>query len=140
MSDPYSPEPYLPQDEQSWLRCRVLAFLDTTYYDDVAPRKPDPDAEVQLVVRHDGHIVGLLDASRAGPTATIECVAVHPDHRRHGIASRLLDVALEQLAPLGVRRIEAWTREDPAALAWYRRRGFRESTRYLHLTFRTSRS
>ncbi len=31
---------YRTSDETSWLRCRVLAFLDTAYYDDVWTAKP----------------------------------------------------------------------------------------------------
>jgi hypothetical protein len=31
---------YAPADEESWLRCRVLAFLHTAYYDDVLCAKP----------------------------------------------------------------------------------------------------
>jgi ribosomal protein S18 acetylase RimI-like enzyme len=133
MAIAYAAEPYLPEYEKSWLRCRVLAFLDTAYYDDVVPRKPDRHAEVQLVVRHGNQVVGLLDASVADSESTIECIAVHPDHRRQGVASRLLAAALKQLAQHGARRVEAWTREDPAALSWYRRNGFRETTRYLHV-------
>ena len=79
---PYEIADYRPQDESSWLRCRVLSFLDTTYYDDVVTAKPDRDAPVQLVVRGDGAVVALLDASLDGANATIECVAVHLDHRR----------------------------------------------------------
>ncbi|WP_199238378.1 hypothetical protein [Kribbella steppae] len=30
---------YASADETRWLRCRVLAFLDTNYYDDVATVK-----------------------------------------------------------------------------------------------------
>lgn len=28
---------YQPADEQGWLRCRVLSFLGTAYFDDVMP-------------------------------------------------------------------------------------------------------
>lgn len=30
---------YQKEDQTSWLRCRVLAFLDTAYYDVVAKEK-----------------------------------------------------------------------------------------------------
>jgi ribosomal protein S18 acetylase RimI-like enzyme len=133
MPDQYAPQPYLPGDERSWLRCRALAFLDTSYFDDVVTRKPDRDAAVQLVVRHDGQVIGLLDVSLTGATATIESIAVHPDQRRSGIAGALLDAAVEQLDRRGAATLEAWTREDRAALAWYRRCGFQETFRYLHV-------
>jgi hypothetical protein len=30
---------YKKEDEQGWLRCRVLAFLNTAYYDNVLNKK-----------------------------------------------------------------------------------------------------
>ncbi|GIG59389.1 N-acetyltransferase [Longispora fulva] len=127
------PDEYRPEDERSWLRCRVLSFLDTDYYDDVVTSKSNSDAAVQLVVRHCGEVVGLLDATVDGAAATVECLAVHPDHRGCGIAGALLDAALSRLAALGARRVDAWTREDAPALVWYAAQGFRETTRYLHV-------
>ncbi|MEV6525635.1 GNAT family N-acetyltransferase [Longispora sp. NPDC051575] len=134
--DGYRPEDidgYRPEDEPSWLRCRVLSFLDTAYFDNVVTAKQDLDAPVQLVARRGSEVIGLLDASLDGSTATLETLAVHPDHQGRGIAGDLLGEALARLAPLGARTLVAWTREDAAALAWYAARGFRESTRYLHV-------
>ncbi|MGC4937440.1 GNAT family N-acetyltransferase [Kribbella sp. DT2] len=105
---------YQPTDEQSWLRCRVLGFLDTAYFDDVATRKPPPDLE--LVAASDGQIVGLLDASLNGPEATIETIVVHPDHRRRGIARALLHEACTRLADRGALYVDAWTRDDEGTL------------------------
>lgn len=36
----YTIREYTSADETSWLHCRVLAFLDTAFYDDVVPAKP----------------------------------------------------------------------------------------------------
>jgi len=53
---------YEPHDEQQWLRCRVLAFLDTAYYDNVLREKERYDSPaIELVAEEDGIIVGLLD-------------------------------------------------------------------------------
>jgi len=30
---------YQPDDHDGWVRCRVLSFLDTQYYDDVRPSR-----------------------------------------------------------------------------------------------------
>jgi len=128
---------YRPADEQSWLRCRVLAFLATCYYDDVLPAKPSRAGGVDLVAVDEGGdgdaVVGLIDVSVTGATATVETVAVHPDHARRGVGSLLLDRAVARVRPLGVRTLDAWTREDVAALAWYRREGFVEAFRYVHV-------
>lgn len=49
-----------------------------------------------------------------------------------GIATALLARALADL-PVGIDTLDAWTREDEPALAWYRARGFVESDHYLHV-------
>jgi len=124
--------PYRPADEPSWLRCRVLAYLSTDYYDDVVIEKPDLNG-VELVAADGEEVVGLLDANVAGSMATLECIAVHPDRRREGIGSALLARGRDELARRGVRHMEAWTRENPVANAWYRKQGFVEVERYLHV-------
>jgi ribosomal protein S18 acetylase RimI-like enzyme len=111
----------------------VLAFLRTGYYDDVATEKPAMERGVELVALDGDDVVGLLDVSLDGPAATIESVAVLPDRCREGIGTALLGRALADLRGRGVRRLEAWTREDEPANRWYRRSGFHEAQRYLHV-------
>jgi ribosomal protein S18 acetylase RimI-like enzyme len=67
-----------------------------------------------------------------GPLATIETIATHPDHRRGGVATALLEQALPEI-PQEVTTVDAWTREDEAANQWYRTRNFEETFRYLHV-------
>jgi ribosomal protein S18 acetylase RimI-like enzyme len=124
---------YAPGDETPWLRCRVLAFLDTNYYDDVATTKPRRDAGLELVATVDDQVVGLLDASVTGSESTVETVAVHPDYRRLGIAQRLLDEICNRLQRRGAVQLDAWTRDDAGTLAWYRSQGFEQKMRYLHV-------
>jgi len=128
---------FLPTDERSWLRCRLLSFAETCYYDDVrVSRTLDDDIAVALVAVPDepdgDEVLGLIDVTLDGAAATIDSVAVHPDAQRQGLASALLDAALAAL-PAGVATIDAWTREDVAANLWYRARGFVENYRYLHV-------
>ena len=124
---------YIPADERHWLHCRVLAFLDTTYYDDVATAKPRREAGLELVAVAGDRTIGLLDASVTGNEATIETIAVHPDHRRLGVAKRLLEEICDRLRARGVARLDAWTRDDEGTLAWYRSQGFEQRMRYLHV-------
>ncbi|MFC8798663.1 GNAT family N-acetyltransferase [Promicromonospora sp. NPDC057138] len=131
----FTVRPYAPADEPGWLRCRALAFLGTQYYDDVKPRRTtfDLPAITLVVVSDGGEIAGLLDVEIDGDAATIDTIAVHPDHARQGIATALLDAVLAPLRASGTATLDAWTREDRAANAWYRRCGFTENFRYLHV-------
>ena len=122
---------YAADDEASWLRCRVLAFLGTCYYDDVWPTRRE-GSQIQLVAAEDGEVVGICDIEIENDLATIDVIAVHPDHQRRGIANALLATARERL-PEQVTCLDAWTREDEEALAWYRSAGFTESDHYLHV-------
>lgn len=102
--------PYQPADERGWLLCRLLSFFDTCYYDDVHTTRTVFDLPaVRLVADIDGQVIGLLDVEIDGTAATIDCIAVHPDHRRAGVASMLLTAASSQL-PGNVLTLDAWTR------------------------------
>lgn len=131
----YDIRPYLPEDEQGWLRCRLLSFLGTAYFDDVKTRKPSvPPPGLELVAAGPGgEIHGVLDIEVEDEAATIETIAVHPDHQSLGIGRALLDEAVRRLAVLRVTTLDAWTRDDPATLRWYRANGFAESEHYLHV-------
>jgi ribosomal protein S18 acetylase RimI-like enzyme len=124
---------YEPADEQTWLRCRVLSFLSTAYFDAVEPAKQSPSPGAELVAVESGAVVGLLDLSVDGALATIDSIAVHPDHQHRGIGTRLFELACVRAAALGATTIDAWTRDDEPTLRWYRARGFIESNHYLHV-------
>jgi ribosomal protein S18 acetylase RimI-like enzyme len=124
---------YAAADETQWLRCRVLAFLDTNYFDDVVTAKPRREAGLELVAAAGDEVIGLLDASVVGREATIETIAIHPDHRRLGVGRRLLAEISDRLLSRGVGQLDAWTRDDPGTLAWYRAQGFEQKIRYLHV-------
>lgn len=125
---------YRPADAAGWVRCRTLAFLHTQYYDDVQPvRAPLAEDSLALVASDGEQVVGLLDIEIERTEATIDSIATHPDHQGGGIGTRLLEWAVPLLTARGVRSLDAWTREDVAANNWYRRNGFTERHRYLHV-------
>jgi ribosomal protein S18 acetylase RimI-like enzyme len=130
----YAIRDYAPGDEAAWLRCRVLAFLDTSYFDAVERSKPPiaaPGFEL-VATAPGGELLGIMDVTVDGATATIDTVAVHPDHRSRGIGLALLHEAIRRAAPAATT-LDAWTRDDPDALRWYRSNGFTEGEQYLHV-------
>lgn len=136
---------YRPTDEQGWLRCRVLSFLDTAYFDNVLKEKEHYDnPSIELVAVKENQIVGLLDieyeveegtvCSRGtGLGGMIWHIAVHPDYRRNGIATKLLKKGEEMAKDNGLNRLEAWTRDDEWVNTWYKNSGFQQVDSYLHV-------
>ena len=133
---------YEPADEPSWLRCRLLSFFGSAFYDAVERQKERyPQPAIELVAEEDGEIVGLLDlecetdalADRPGRGGMIWHLAVHPDHQRRGIASALLEEAEHRARERGLERLEAWTRDDAHVQRWYESHGFALIDGYLHV-------
>jgi ribosomal protein S18 acetylase RimI-like enzyme len=138
---------YTDADEQGWVRCRVLGFLDSAFYDDVRQEKEHYDGpSVELVAVADRKIVGLLDLElEPAPEVLHETdarggviwhVAVHPDYRRRGIATALVERALELARDHGLDLVQAWTRDDEWVHRWYEACGFRRRYSYLHVYMR----
>lgn len=127
---------YTKSDELEWLRCRVLSFLDCSYYNDVLThREIYENDSICLVAEEDGKIIGLIDVEiekEAGSLcvagkqsgAVIWHLAVLPEYRRSHIAAFLWDEVKERLIIKGIRYCEVWTQEDEAANHWYLAQGF----------------
>ncbi|AAM26009.1 MULTISPECIES: GNAT family N-acetyltransferase [Bacillus] len=138
---------YQNDDEQGWLRCRVLAFLNTAYYDNVLNKKEVyKNPSIELVAEIDGKIVGLIDVEYEKKEKTV-CsrgtglggmiwhIAVHPDYARQGIGESLLKAAEKRAIDLNLNRFEAWTHDDGWVRSWYEKMGFRLTESYYHLYF-----
>jgi ribosomal protein S18 acetylase RimI-like enzyme len=137
--------PYRDSDEQGWLRCRVLSFLGSAYYDDVRREKEHYERPaIELVAEEAGEVVGLIDveceeepgtvcSERPGLGGMIWHLAVHPDRQRLGVATALLREAARLGADRGLVRFEAWTRDDAHVQAWYDGHGFVQVDSYLHV-------
>ncbi|MFD2043697.1 GNAT family N-acetyltransferase [Ornithinibacillus salinisoli] len=136
---------YIPTDETGWVRCRVLSFLETAYYDNVLKEKESyENPAIELVAEADGQIVGLIDVeyeqleravcSRGnGLGGMIWHIAVHPDYGRSGIGSQLLHEAEKLAIEKGLNRLEAWTRDDKWVNNWYEKNGFVKVDSYYHV-------
>ncbi len=132
---------YRPEDEQQWLQCRVLSFMDTAYATDVLTQKETyPHPSLSLVAEDNGQIVGLIDLeldcndlTLAQSGAMIWHMAVLPEYRRQGTGRRLWEKARTELIRRGVRWCELWTQEDQAANRFYQAMGFRLQEEYTWL-------
>ncbi|MEU4743830.1 GNAT family N-acetyltransferase [Actinosynnema sp. NPDC023658] len=128
----YGVRDYVVGDESSWLRCRVLSFLGTAYYDSVVAAKPRVPG-VELVAVDGEVVVGIVDVAVDGALASIETISVHPDHQYRGIGGALLSGARARARALGATTLDTWTRDDSPTLRWHRAMGFSESDHYLHV-------
>lgn len=136
---------YSEEYEKQWLRCRVLAFLDTAYFDNVLREKEIyENPSLSLIALEEDNLVGLIEmeidteqvricSNGEGNGAMIWHLAVHPDHQMNGIGGLLLKEAIKRMKALGICRLEAWTRDDIATLRWYEKHGFIKKQSYYHV-------
>lgn len=127
---------YQDKDETEWLRCRLLSFLDSSYYRDVLTKKPHYSHDaICLVAKEKEKVLGLIDVEIedqvgdccvAGQQrgAVIWHLAVLPEYRHKQIATSLWQEAKKQLIDHHIHYCEVWTQEDPAANHWYLKQGF----------------
>jgi ribosomal protein S18 acetylase RimI-like enzyme len=136
---------YRPEYEQGGVRCRVLSFLDTAYFDNVLQAKEQYEhPAIELVAIQDNQVVGLIDIEYEREARTV-CsrgeglggmiwhIAVHPDYRRRGIGNRLLNEAESIAKDKGLNRLEAWTRDDAWVQKWYITNAFAAVDSYLQV-------
>ena len=74
-----------------------------------------------------GSVYGLLDPERS-EGGRVGAMWVAPEWRRHGVGRSLLRAVFGWAHERGLRRLSLWApAHSPAALALYRRAGFRET-------------
>ena len=139
---------YNHSDENKWLKCRLLSFLDSAYYDDVYNSKPIFDnSTLELVAENNNNIVGIIDIEKenrigkicslkSGIGAMIWTIGVLPEYRRHGIAKKLIQITLKWAKENEIDYLEAWTRDDSWVQAWYESLGFTIFDSYWHIYFK----
>lgn len=135
---------YKEQDEEGWVRCRVISFLDCSYFDDIKKEKEKYDnPSICLVAEENGTIVGFLDVEfetaigdvcylEGDLGATLWHLGVLPEYRKEGVATKLYEIMKDQLIQKGIKRIEVWTQDDKSANRWYQKQGFQQKEAYLN--------
>lgn len=70
--------------------------------------------DVMLVAEAEGKVVGFQITQLHAPTKTgyLSDIAIHPDWRRHGIGSRLVEEAVAQLQKCGANYIYGLTKTE----------------------------
>jgi GNAT superfamily N-acetyltransferase len=89
-----------------------------------------------IVAEAGGILVGCMLASRQGDDLYLGRIAVRLDHRRHGIASRLLEEAERHARATGARALTLGVRIAlPGNFRFFAAHGFREAGREAHPGF-----
>lgn len=90
-------------------------------------REIEGPCSIFLVAEENGHIVGSVFGTHDGRKGWINRLAVHPDYRRCGIATRLVHEVEKRLEEMGIKivtcLIEDWntaSQEFFSALGYYR--------------------
>ncbi|MEG1559255.1 MAG: GNAT family N-acetyltransferase [Clostridia bacterium] len=125
---------YADSDEQGWLRCRVVSFMDTSYFNDVKTKKElFNHPSICLIAEENQTIIGLIDIELDSDDLTytsnergaiIWNMAVLPEYRKHRVGRQLWEHAKERLLEQGIHYCELWTQEDVAANQFYKSIGF----------------
>ena len=98
----------------------LVTFWEIAGENDARPTDSTPavqallrrDPEAVLVIRADDRIIGTVIAGWDGWRAHLYRLAVHPEHRRQGVARALLDAAEARLSALGAGRFDAMVLES----------------------------
>jgi ribosomal protein S18 acetylase RimI-like enzyme len=88
------------------------------------------DPEALLLAEAEGTVVGSLIATWDGWRGSFYRLAVHPDHRRQGLATALLHEGERRLGARGAVRLTAVvTDDDPVATGFWSAAGYKRQRR-----------
>ena len=104
---------YLPEDEEAvidlWQRCNLVVAHNNPQ-DDIA-RKGKVDPDLFLVGLRKGQVVATCMAGYEGHRGWMNYLAVSPQYRRDGIATKMMKTAEEKLLARGCPKINLQIRE-----------------------------
>ncbi|MBQ8556570.1 MAG: GNAT family N-acetyltransferase [Clostridia bacterium] len=125
---------YKESDEKAWLYCRVVSFLDCSYYNDVKTKKDIYEhPSICLVAEEDDRIIGFIDVeidskdltcNKGERGAVIWHLGVLPEYRQMKVAKQLWLSVKQRLLQLNIHYCEVWTQQDVPANQFYVSNGF----------------
>jgi len=107
-------------DNPNWAKCFCMERLVEDYEQRTKAQNRASRSELILSAKANGLVAYRLGRV-VGWCRAIVCFVVAPDQRRQGIATRLLEAALEHLRSRGMKTAEAypWARDvDPSRWVW----------------------
>ena len=114
-------ETCLPEIEEIEALCFSLPWTQ-----DMLRSQLDPEGHVFLTAEAEGRVIGYVGLMYVLDEGYISNVAVHPSHRRQGVADALLTELERRAAALALSFLTLEVRENNApAIALYEKHGFR---------------
>jgi ribosomal protein S18 acetylase RimI-like enzyme len=90
------------------------------------------DPDLFLVAECAGKVVGVIMGAWDGRRGWLHDLAVHPDHRRRGVANALLDEVERRLSARGCLKVNLLVhRDNEAARSLYEGRGYQTMTEFV---------
>lgn len=113
-------------DLKDILEIESAAFRKDAYPTEVFLELHQEFPDYFLVAKSSGSVVGYVASFLDGSDAEIVSIAVHPNHRRHGIGRELMMHTLAKLKAFGIRRVTLTVRPaNRPAMRLYSTLGFR---------------
>lgn len=108
-----------------WLSCKGMGLNDVDDSEDGIARFLSRNPETCFVAEKEGKLVGVIMAGNDGRRGYIYHTAVHPDCRKQGIGSTLVDTALSALKQIGISKVALVVFEKNAGgNAFWEKQGF----------------
>lgn len=110
-----------------WLSCAGMGLNDLDDSKDGIDRYLRRNPDTCFVAMEEDHIIGVIMAGNDGRRGYIHHTAVNPRYRKRGIASRLVDTAMEALGQCGINKVALVAfSKNQAGNAFWEKMGFEE--------------
>lgn len=128
MDNVYAIRPFMAEDEPAIIALWDVVFPDEAAWNnpaDVIARKRRVQPELFFVASAHGLVIGTVMAGFDGVRGWVHHLAVHPEHRRKGLASELMRAAESGLKSMGCAKFNLQVRSSNlGVIEFYRSLGF----------------